>query len=155
MFQANFIVIDIVSRRNFQSSCTKFNIYIFIFDDRNYPTYHRNNYFFASQMFITLIIRIYTNGYVSKNSFRASSCYSKIFLRIFNFIYKVKKLSVLFFIDYFFIRKSGFSLWVPINHTIPSVDKSFVIQIYKNLNNRLIQIIIHCEFGALPITRTA
>ena len=155
MFQAYFIVIDIVSRRNFQSSSTKFNIYIFIFNDRNYTPHNRKNYFLSSQMFITLIIRIYTNGYVSKNSFRASSCYSKIFLRIFNFIYKVKKFSVLFFIDYFLIRKSGFSLWVPINHTIPSVDKSFVIQIYKNLNNRLIQIIIHSEFGALPITRTS
>ena len=153
MFQANFIVINIVSRRNFQSSCTKFYINIFIFDDRNYTPHHRNNYFLTSQMLITLIIRIYTNGYVSKNSFRTSSCNSKIFLRIFNFIYKVKKLSVLFFIDYFLIRKSGLSLWVPINHTIPSVDESFVIQIYKNFNNRLIQIIIHSEFGALPITR--
>ena len=31
------------------------------------------------------------------------------------------------FVDHFFIRKGSMSFWIPINHSVPSVDQSFII----------------------------
>ena len=73
---SDFVIINIVSRSNFQSSSSEFDINIIILDNWNYTIYNWNNYVFTFQMLVSFVIRIYTNCNIAKNSFRTSRCNS-------------------------------------------------------------------------------
>ena len=69
MFNTQRIVIQIMGGRNFKTTGTKFHVYIFIFNNRNFPVYQRNEYFFTFQMFKALIIWIDTDSSIGHYGF--------------------------------------------------------------------------------------
>ena len=127
MLLTNFVVIDIMSRSDFQRSSSEFHVYIFIFNNWNDSIYNRNDYVFTFQMRIFFIVRIYTNRYVPENSFWTSRCYRNKLFRTLNFIFKVPKFPVKFFINYLFIRNIGFGFRIPVHHSITSVNQTFIV----------------------------
>ena len=127
MFLPDFVVIDIMRRSDFQRSSSEFHVYIFIFNNWNDSIYNRNDYVFTFQMRIFFIVRIYTNRYVTENSFWTSRCHRNKLFRTFNFIFKVPKFPIEFFINYLFIRNIGFGFWIPVHHSITSVNQTFIV----------------------------
>ena len=65
MFISDFVVVNVVSRRNFQCSGSEFHIYIFILNNRDFPVYQRYNTSLPGQMSETRIVGIYAYGRVS------------------------------------------------------------------------------------------
>ena len=61
VLQAQFVVINIVRRRYFQTAGTKFHRYIFIKNNRHFTIYQGNNYCFAVQINVSFIIWIDTD----------------------------------------------------------------------------------------------
>ena len=127
MLLPDFVVIDIMCWCDFQRSSSEFHVYIFIFNNWNDSIYNRNDYIFTFQMSIFFIIWIYTNRYVPENGFWTSRCHRNKLFRTFNFIFKVPKFPIEFFINYLFIRNIGFGFWIPVHHSITSVNQTFIV----------------------------
>ena len=54
-------------------------------------------------------------------------------------------------VDYFFVRKSRLSLWVPVNHAYTTIDVTLLIEVAEYLDNTLATSIIHGESSTIPI----
>ena len=171
MFQTKCMVIDIVGRSNLQTTCTKLDINIRIFYNWNLTANEWYDDMFAFEPCIFYIFRIDTHCGVTHDCFRTSCChYSIVAFLIFmhhvsfvyllaigfnNTIFQVIELWVLIFIDYFFIRKSGLSLWIPVHHSNATINQSLIIKVTKDLNDTLASSLIHGERCAVPVTRTS
>ncbi|MNE48163.1 hypothetical protein D3C80_1426100 [compost metagenome] len=74
VFVSQSFIVHIVRRSYFQATGSEFNIYIFVFNNRNHSSCNWNDRFFAFQMRETLVIWIDTDGSIPKNSFRTRCC---------------------------------------------------------------------------------
>ena len=153
MFVAQHLVVRVVGWGYFQATCTKFYIYVLIFDNRNHTVADRHNRFFAFEVLPTLIVRVDADSRITKNRFGACCSNYKVLIRPFNLIFQMIQKSLTFFINHFLVRKSGFSLWIPVHHTVAAVYLSFVVQIHKYFDNRSRKLLVHCEFSAFPVAR--
>ena len=64
-----------MSRSHFQATCTKFDVYIIIFNHRDGAVYQRNDHFLAFQPFVFRVVRVDTHRCVTHDCFRAGSCH--------------------------------------------------------------------------------
>ena len=104
VFFAKHVVVYVVSRSYFEATSTKFNINIFVFNNRNFATYDRNDYAFAFEMSVFRVVRVDTHCSVAHNGFRTSSCYDGISVFANDFITEVVEFALLFFEDNLFVR---------------------------------------------------
>ena len=146
------IVIYIVSRGYFQTSCSELHIDIIVKNKRDFSVCHRNNYFLALKVFIPFIIWICTYGSIAKDCLRPCRCNGHIIIPADNFIPYIIEFRLLFGKIYFFIRHGSSCLRIPIDHPYSPVDKSFVIKVNKHLYDRIISLVVHCEKSSVPVT---
>ena len=71
-----------------------------------------------------------------------------------NIIFKVIKLRMLILVDYLFVRKSGLSLWVPVNHANTPINVTLFVEVAEHLDNTLATDVIHCKSCTIPIAGT-
>ena len=64
------IVVGIVRWSNLQTARTKLDIYITVFDNRNYATYQRNNHLLALQPLVLLVLRVDTHCGIAHDGLR-------------------------------------------------------------------------------------
>ena len=74
MLFAKHIVVGIVSRCYLQTSGTKLNLYISVFNYRNNTINKGNNYFFALQPLIFRVFRVNTHCSITHNCLRTCCC---------------------------------------------------------------------------------
>ena len=157
---------------NFQASCTKLNVYIIVFNDRNYTAYQRNNHFFAAQPTVLHVVGVDTHGGISHDGFGTGGCYygisSALFVTVNNFAFgsgfarhivigyiisQVIQFAVFFLIYHFFIAEGGQCLRVPVYHTHAAINQPFVVKVDKHLDNAFAAFFVHGEGCAVPVTR--
>ena len=154
VFFPKHVVIYIMSWRNLKTTCTKFNIHIVVFDNRNFTSNERNYYSFTLKPLIFRIIWVDTHRGISHNSFWTSSGYNCVFLFFANnLVAEIVKFSLLFFVNNLLIRKSRESFGVPIDHAHSTINQTFVIKVAKHFNNRFGTYIVHSECRTIPIAR--
>ena len=155
MAQSNLKVIWVMCRRDFYDTGTKFHIYIIISNQRNFTVYQRQNQFFANQIFIPLIIRIHGYCCITKKCLRTCCSQINITASIRKRIAQMPKMSFLIFILYFRIRNRSQAVWTPVDDSLPTVNQTFIIKIYKNFLNCFITALIHRKTLSIPITGRA
>ena len=74
VFFAQYVVVHIVRRSNFQASRSKFHIHVLIFNHRNYTVDKRNNHSFTFQMCRFRVFRMNTHSRVAHYRFGTRSC---------------------------------------------------------------------------------
>ena len=133
---ANFIVIWVVSRGDFQGTFSKLHINIRILDDWYCLVYQRNKCFFTNQVFKSWIFWMYSNSRICHNGFRPYSSNFYIFVfGPFYFILQVKKWNSFILVNDFFIGKGGECLYVPVSHSQAPVNFSLFIKVNKYPDN--------------------
>ena len=155
MAQSNLKVIWVMCRRDFYDTGTKFHIYIIISNQRNFTVYQRQNQFFSNQIFIPLIIRIHGYCCITKKCLRTCCSQIDITASIRKRIAQMPKMSFLIFILYFRIRNRSQAVWTPVDDSLPAVNQTFIIKIYKNFLNCFITALIHRKTLSVPITGRA
>ena len=60
-----------------------------------------------------------------------------------------------FFVDDFFVRKSGQRFRVPVHHTDPAIDQAFIEQIYEYLDNTFTTFFVHSKGSTIPVAGCA
>ena len=126
IFLAQHIVVYVMGRSYFQATCTEFDIYIIVLDNRDHTVYQRNNHLLTFQVLIFRVVRIDTHSGIAHDRFRTGSCNNGVTVFPFDFITEVKQFAMFFFINYFFIGKSSQGLRVPVYHTHTAIDQAFV-----------------------------
>ena len=118
------IVVHIMRRSYFQTTCTELNIHIIIFNHRDNTIYQRNDYFLTFQPFVLRVVRIDTHSGITHDRFRTGSSYHGItsFRITFYFIAQIIQFTMLFLVDNFFIGKGSQSLRIPVYHTYTTVN---------------------------------
>ena len=135
MLVAQDLVVRVVCRSYLEAPRTKLYINVLIFDNRNYAVADRHNCFFAFEVLPTLIIRVDADSCIAKNGFGAGSSNYEVLIRTLDLIFLMIQKSLTLFINHLFIRKGGFSFWIPVYHTVTAVYLSFIIQIDKDFDN--------------------
>ncbi len=138
-------------RSHFQTTCTEFDIYIIVFDNRNHTVYQRNDHLLTPQVLVLRVVRIDTHGSIAHDRFRTGGCHYGVTILAFDFITEVKQFAMFFLINYFFIGKSGQGLRVPVHHTYTTVDQSFFKQVYEYFQYAFRTFFIHRKSRTVPI----
>ena len=68
-----------------------------------------------------------------------------------NIVFKVIKLRMLILVDYFFVRKSRLSLWIPVNHAYTTIDVALLVEVAEYLDDTLATSFVHGESSTIPI----
>ena len=148
------VVIDIVGWGNFQTTGTKFYIYIAVFNHRDYSVYERHAYLLTFEPSVLGVLRVNAHGCVTHDGFRTGSshdCIATVGIFVNNFafntsciaivvnnvILKIVKLALLLTINHFLVRKCSLGLRIPVYHAEATIDKALVIEIYKDFNDTL------------------
>ena len=77
-------------RRSYlQTTCTEFDIYIIVFDNRNHAVYQRNDHLLTPQMLVLRVVRIDTHGSIAHDRFRTGGCNNSVTVFAFNLITKI------------------------------------------------------------------
>ena len=123
------IVIHVMSRSHFKTTCTELNVYIIVFDNRNHTVYQRNDHFLSFQPRILRVIRIDTHSSIAHDCFRTGSCHYCIttFRITLHFVTKIIQFAMFFLVDNFFVRKGSQCFRVPVYHADTAINQSFII----------------------------
>ena len=150
---AQHIVVYVMSRSHFQATCTKLDIYIIIFNHRYCAVYQRNDYFLSFQPCILRVVRVDTHCRVTHDCFGTGGCHYCIsaFCITFHFVTEIIQFSVLFLVDYFFVRKSGQCFRIPVHHADTAIDQSFIEQVYKYFKYTFTTFLVHSECCTIPV----
>ena len=146
-----FIIIYVVSRCYLQTPGAELHIDILVKNERHWPVCHWNDDLFTSQSGISLVCRVGTNGRVAENSLRARCGNCNIVIFTLNPVFYVIELRLLLSMVYLLVRNGGPGLRVPVDHPHSPVNKTFIMQVNKYFNHRVISLLIHREEGAAPV----
>ena len=106
MFLAEHVVVDVMGGRHFEASRAEFDIYVFVFDDRNGAADEGDDHPFAAEPLVLRIVGVDAHGRVAHNGFWTSGGYDRIGsvgLRVVHHIAEVIEFAVLFLVDHFLV----------------------------------------------------
>ena len=135
MLDAEVVIVDVVGRRHFQNTGSKFDVDVVVGDD-GYPTIHQRHFgFLSDEMFVPLVFRMHTQGGIAHDGFRTGGGDGQKALSVFEFVFYIVQFRPYFFVDHFFIRQSRLALWIPVYHADAAVNEAFVVQVYENIDD--------------------
>ncbi len=100
----------------------------------------------------SLVIRIDADPGIPENGFRSRGSYGKFLIAALDLIFQVVQMTLTLLVYHLLIRKSGFCLRIPVYHAITTIYMSFIIKVNEYFDHRSRHIIVHGEFGAIPVT---
>ena len=154
VFYSQFIVVNVVSGGYFQGTRTEFTVNILVGNYRHGTVYQRNHHLFTVKLCKTFVFGVYTNRRITENGLGTGGGYCQKILFAFHPVTQVIELRLHLFVYHLFVRYGSFGLGVPVYHTYPAINQPFVIEVDKNIHNRLIQSLIHCKPGTVPVARS-
>ncbi len=75
---ADFVVVEVVRRGDFHTAGTEFRVHVIVGNDGDQAVGERQADLFADQMLVARILRVYRNGTVAQNGFRARSGHHEV-----------------------------------------------------------------------------
>ena len=133
---ADFEIEFVMRRSHFQSAGTEFRVDGLVGDNRECLTGQRSPDFSADQISITRIIGMHRHRHVRHNRFRTGRGQFQKFPGMFDkLISHIEEAALLRCWNDFFVRQSGQSGWIPIDHAATAVDEPLLIKIDKNLED--------------------
>ena len=155
MALSNFPVVRVVSRGNLNHTSSKFFINIRIRNNRNFLVNQRQKNFFTNQVLIALIIRIYSNSRIAKESFRTScsnfNSSRTVGIVVINVIHCALSILMLNFI----ISQSRATARTPVYKILAFIHKSAFIQCNKNITNSFRKSFIISKTLTAPVNRVS
>ena len=66
-------------------------------------------------------------------------------------VLEVVQLALLFTVNYFFVRKCSLCFRIPVHHAKATINKAFIIEVYKDFNDAFRASFVHREASSVPI----
>src|SRR5690554_5442194 len=152
MAHPNFVVVDVVGRRNFKTAGTKLHIYITVLNNGNGSSQEGHQHALSGQMPETLVFRIHTNSGIAQNGFGTGGGYGHISTGLpLHLIIEVIEFRIHLLINHFLVGYGGQRLGVPVDHAHSTVNQTLVVEFHKGFDNALAADFVHGETGAVPV----
>ena len=134
VFLAYHIVVHIVGRGHLQHTRSELRIHIIVRDDGNAPD---------------------AKGHIAEYRLRTRRSHRQIAAALLQHVAQIVELPVRLAKNHLLVRKSRLRGGVPVHHTYPAVNQSFVIEIHEDADDAARTHLVHRECGTLPIARGA
>ena len=167
MLQTESVVVDVVCRSYFQTTCTKLNVNVGVLDDRNLTVNERYDDVLALQPCILLVLWVDTHSRVTHDGLRTGSSYNSVIalvvlvhhvaflylltILLYYVILQVVKFGVLILVDNLLIRKCSLCLRIPVDHTYATINQSLVIKVAEYVDDGTGTSLVHGERSAVPV----
>ena len=155
MTKSDLKVVRVVSRGDFNNTCTLSHIGVFVANDRNFLIKKRKNNVTAVEMLISRVVAVNCNRSIAEHSFGTGSCKFKLFACFLNLIKKMPEIRVFFFIFNLGIRNGSITMRAPVYHTVTTINKVLFIKSYKYFSYRLTAALVQGEPLPVPIAGRA
>ena len=152
---ADFEVVGVVRRRDLHAAGSLGRVGVKVGDDRNFPVGQRQLHHFADQMAITFILRMDGHGGVAEHRLRTGGRHHQITRAVGQWITEMIEFARHILVDHLFVGKRALRHRTPVDHPLPAVDVTFVVQFDENLPDRLRQPLVHREAFPLPVAGAA
>ena len=133
----------------FETSCSKFDLYITVFNDWYNSSYKRDNYFLAFKPCVLRVFRVDTHSCIPHDCLRTSSGHNCITTSFFvamyylaffaftvstsfwfiNIVFEVVKFAFFFLVNDLFVAERSLSFRIPVHHSKAAVNESLVIKV--------------------------
>ena len=124
----NFEVVRVVSRSDFNCTCTLFRIRVGVSDDRNFLANERKDNLLAYHVFISFVVRVDSDCHVGEHCFRSGCCnYDTFTLAVCCRVSEVPVLAVSVFVFNFCIGKRSLTFRTPVDESVASVDEALFV----------------------------
>ena len=148
-------IVGVMRRGNLYRAGAEFHLNVFIRYDGNLSPHHGDHHRFAHDIRIALIRRVYGNGGIAQDGFRARGCNGDGIGAIRCIVAHMPEMAVLLLIFHLSIRKGGFAGGAPVDDAVAAVDEPLAIELHKHLDHRFIAALIHGKALARPVARCA
>ena len=147
-------IVRIVSRRYFNTACSKILVYILILHNRDFTAGQRQFQHLSNQFLISVILRVYRNCSIAQHRLRTCGCnFYKPVLLPDNRIIDMPKKSVLLLMLYFGIGDGSLADWTPVDNSGAFVNISFFIELCKYFQHGIGASLIHGKTLSVPVCR--
>jgi len=151
---AHLKIVGVMGRGNFHAACSKFLVHIRVGDNRNLPVCQRQLKHLAHDVLIALILRVHRNRGVSQHGFRPCGGYLHKTARLSHYrIIDVPEKAVLLHMLHLCIRDRGLAYRTPVNDSGPLINVAFLVQLDKDLQNRVRAAMVHGKTLPVPVSR--
>ena len=169
---ADFPVVRVVGRCDFQKACGKPRLFIvtvgirqhnvLISNNRDNPTHNWKANFFTNKIFGTFVRRIHRNSSVAKHCLRAGSCDSNVFNlpasgvnRLDKRISQIPEMPLHQLVLDFIVGQYRLGGGVPVDQSFSPINQPVFKEFEKCSANGFCTYFIHCKACSLPVTGAA
>ena len=145
-------VVRIMSRCDLDAACTEFHIDILVGDDRDLSACERQLEHLSDYVFISVIIRVYSDGCIAEQGFRAGrgNFHKPAFLTDYRII-NVPEEAVLVDMFDLSVRDRRSADRAPVDDLGAFVNVAFLIKAHEHFKDRVGTAFIHCKSLPLPV----
>ena len=155
MALSDFVVIGVVTGRDFQRAGAKFAIDIFISDDWDFAVEHRHQRALADITRVTLVFGVHCQRRIAEDGLRARGRYRDEILRAFESIFEIIERARLLAVIDLQVADGGLKAGGPVDQAWAAIDQAFFIQTHKGFAHRAREAFIQRKTLAFPITGCA
>ena len=151
MTLAHFIVIEVMGRRYFNATRSKFWVDIVVSNNWDSSITERQVHEFADQVGVALVFRVNSYCRIPKHGLWSGSRNCEVLIGVGDRVVEVPQMAIFLFRDYFQIGDGGVQLWIPVHQAVAAINQSFVIEIDKDFLDHSGKLLIHGEAFTGPI----
>ena len=148
---AEFVVVEVVRRRDLDAAGTELRIDIGVGHDRHQATRDRQAYRAADEMAVALVIRMHGHGRVTEHRLRARGGHHQLRAAVLERVAQVPQAAFLLRRQHLQVRQRRVQHRVPVHQPLAAVDQALLVQPHERLGHRLRQARVHREALATPV----
>jgi hypothetical protein len=151
----DFVVVEVVRRRDLHAARAEFLVDVFVGNDRNLAPGKRQAHVLADEMLVALIVGVHRDRRVAEHCLGSGRRDDEIPGATRDRIADVPKVSRLFLRDHFEIAHRREQHRIPVDEAFAAVDQAFFVQPHEDFRDGTRQTFVHREALARPIDRGA
>lgn len=128
---ADLEIVEIVGRGDLHGTGTEGRISVLVSDNRDSTIGERENDFSANEIFVTVIVGIYSDSDVTKESLRASSGDDELGVAVDDFVSDVPEVTLFVFVVDFDVGEGGLVLRAVIDELLAAVDHAVIPHFFE------------------------
>ncbi len=153
--QAEFEVVGVVRRRDFNRARTEADFAIIVRNDGYFSVRKRKFDEFADVFRHFLVFGVDRNRRVAEHSFGTRRRNDDCVVLAYDGILVIPKIGLLFFVFDLCVAERGVTMRTPVDYAVSSVNQTFFVVTYKRFQNRVRAVFVHSESGLRPVARNA
>ena len=149
---SHFKVVGVVSRCDLHGTGSEFFVYIVVRHNGDLPVCQRKQTFLSYDVFVSLVIRMHSDGCISQHGLRTGSRDLQIVICPYNGVLDVPEMSILLLVLHFRVGEGCLTYRTPVDDPGSFIDIAFLIQADEHFLHCPGTALVHGEPLSVPVT---